>query len=224
MAFLVTGVRGAFPSQLQLIPRQSSFLAGEKVAITIPQSSLKGAEEFELLLQAPGLKVELVRLTPSYFAGNRTVTLKLPNLPGIVGRLVLRAGTGGREWLAATSEEFFIVATHARDIPRLVQRGGEWWFEVSPGLQPAEYLSGWDSRFPAFLPWCVGPRSPAVYPPPLASKAHPQRAGGLATAFQPIRVLSPTPLWFPKREKKPRFSPERSGTLPASFSERFFTA
>lgn len=200
MAFLVAGVRGAFPSQLQLIPRQSSLLAGEKVAITIPQSSLKGAEEFELLLQAPGLKVELVRLTPSFLAGNRTVTLKLPNLPGIVGRLVLRAGAGGREWLVATSEEFFIVATHARDIPRLVQRGGEWWFAVCPGLQPAEYLSGWDSTFPAFLPWCVGPRSPGVSPPPPASKAHPKRAGGLAKAFQPMWASSPTPLCFPKRE------------------------
>ncbi|MGQ9496428.1 MAG: hypothetical protein ACUVRY_09300 [Thermoanaerobaculaceae bacterium] len=200
LAYLVAGVREALPSQLQLTPRRSNFLAGEKVTVIIPESPLKGAEEFELLLQARGLKAELVRLTPSYLAGNRTVTFKLPNLPGIVGRLVLRAGAGGREWLVATSDEFFIVATDARDIPRLVQRGGEWWFELSPGLQPSEYLSGWDSGFPAFLPLGVGPRSPEAYTPPPVSKTNRQRASGLATAFKPTGPARRTPLSFPKRE------------------------
>lgn len=200
VAFLVAGVLESFSRQLQLTPGQSSFLAGEKVVIVLPQPLLKGAEEFELLLQAPGLKAELVRLTPSYLVHNRTVTFKVPNLPGTVARLVLRGGAGGREWLVATSEEFFIVASHGRDIPRLVQRQGEWWFEASSGLQQTECLSGWDGNFPGFLPLWVGPKSPKYFPFSPASQANRQRASHLSVAAQLQPGVWQTQMSFPQRE------------------------
>lgn len=190
----------SLPNQLQVIPRQSSFFAGEKVAIAVPHSLFNGAEEFELLLKAHGLKAELVRLTPSYLAQNRVVTFKVPNLPGARARLVLRAGAGGREWLVATSEEFFIVASHSRDIPTLVKRKGEWWFDASPGLRQTEYLQGWESEFPVFLPWYLGPRSPEHSHLPPAGKASPQNASRLLIADHPRPGVRPNQLCFPKRE------------------------
>ncbi len=123
------------PHELKLEPAQVAYVAGEEVLISISKESWAGAEEGELLLRLSHLKVNVIRLTASYQKPLGTLKLTLPHLPGARAWLELRVGSGGREWIAARSPEFLILAQKRRPLVTLTWRQGEWWVAPNPAWE-----------------------------------------------------------------------------------------
>jgi len=187
---------------LEILPAKSTYQPGEKVEVLLRQELLAGAEECELLLKAPGLKVELVRLTPSVFGPTGTLSLLMPHLPGLQARLLLRAGSSGREWTAAVSEEFFIPPKPGSALPLLQKRQGEWW--LAPPSGPWEpqgpSLSGWQKGFPALLPWLFGPQESSKPLRPPSSKLALAASGRLLARARVLPRPWQPPVNLPQRE------------------------
>ncbi len=161
---------------LPLRPFAPVYDPGQRLKVVVPHHLLEGAEEFELLLQAPGLKVKVVRLTPSLLPANQVVVVEIPHLPAVQARLLLRAGAAGREWTAAASLPFFIPPTPGKSLPTLVEREGEWWLAASPsGKTPFPWVApGWQADLSPLAPACVSPKTDQT---PLRFGSHPISQG-----------------------------------------------
>lgn len=151
----------AAPPQLPLRPFATVYDPGQRLEVVVPRHLLAGADEFELLLQAPGLKVKVVRLTPSLLAANPVVTVEVPHLPAVQARLLLRVGAAGREWTAAASLPFFILPAPGKSLPTLVEKEGEWWLTASPTRENPfpSAVPGWQADLSALAPPFVSPKT-----------------------------------------------------------------
>lgn len=136
LLLLAQGAQATTRVQLAVFPHEAAYPAGTELRVVIPRQALAEAEEFELLLRAPGLKVELVRLTPSLEATPTTLTLRVPHLPWCTAHLELRVGRGGREDTAARSHTFTIVPQTTMPLVTLTHRSGEWWVEAGTPIHP----------------------------------------------------------------------------------------
>lgn len=120
--------------ELKLEPRLGSYAAGEPIRVLVPRECWKEAEEGELLLRLPELKIKAVRLTASQNQFPGPLQLTVPHLPGVRAWFELRVGSSGREWMAARSQEFFIAPINHGPVAAVVQQQGEWW--LAPAPQP----------------------------------------------------------------------------------------
>ncbi|MGC8915630.1 MAG: hypothetical protein ACP5NF_01465 [Thermoanaerobaculum sp.] len=194
----------ALATTLTLHPAQEAFLGGETVRVVVTEPQLAGAEEFELLLRTKNLKIELVRLTPSFFQkSGGVVSVSLPHLPWAEARLELRAGSGGRERLAGQSHPFVIVPNPFRSLQRLAMRQGEWWPDETfhrgelgaSGVTAFQEARVWPGSVAFLLP---KESKPALLPFEFSKKAS-TKLYLLATASGVVPRWRPT-INFPKRE------------------------
>ncbi|MEW5877073.1 MAG: hypothetical protein ACOY7U_06885 [Acidobacteriota bacterium] len=118
--------------KLKLEPRLESYVAGELIRVQVPKECWQKAEEGELLLRLPGLRIKAVRLTASQNQLPGPLQLTVPHLPGVRAWLELRVGSSGREWIAARSHEFFIAPINHGPVAAVVQHQGEWWLAPTP--------------------------------------------------------------------------------------------
>ncbi len=143
--------------------------SGQETGITW-DSLPPGTEEFELLLQCESPVPLTLRLTESEEPGLRSFTWRVPDLPPLVARIVIRRGEGGHELVWAKSESFRISASRAfsemssagsdaeKERPRVLSRDGELWLQLDApraareeagGYDPAELAGRSDAAIPA---------------------------------------------------------------------------
>ncbi|GBC80161.1 hypothetical protein HRbin09_01395 [bacterium HR09] len=120
--------------KLKLEPRLESYVAGELIRVQVPKECWQKAEEGELLLRLPGLRIKAVRLTALQNQLPGPLQLTVPHLPGVRAWFELRVGSSGREWIAARSQEFFIAPINHGPVAAVAQHQGEWW--LTPAPQP----------------------------------------------------------------------------------------
>jgi len=150
-------------AQLRLYPQQDAYLPGEEVWIELPRSALAGAEEFELLLHLPSLRLRQLRLSPSVAPHQRWLRFTVPHLPWTRACIVLRAGQGGREWEAARSPVFLVLPSTQRGLSGWRWAQGEWWLDERLSVSPsaAALLEVFQHGQPLPLPLpASAPRSP----------------------------------------------------------------
>lgn len=176
VVFLAASPLLAASPHLTVRPFAPAYDPGQRLEVVVPRHLLAGAEEFELLLQAPGLKVKVVRLTPSLLPANQVVVVEIPHLPAAQARLLLRVGAAGREWTAAATLPFFIRPAPGKSLPTLVEKEGEWWLATSPTREnPFPWaVPGWQAGPSPLAPAFVNPKTDQTL---LRLSSHPARQG-----------------------------------------------
>ena len=110
----------------------SALSAGQVVRVTwdaLPPDT----EEFELLLRCDLPRPLVVRLTESEDPRTGDFLWRVPSVPCLGARLLLRRGEGGEESLWAQSETFLIRPEPGGRISQVAHREGELWLPEGEG-------------------------------------------------------------------------------------------
>ncbi len=163
----------------RIVGRPAVVRAGQLVEVSWTAPAC--ADELELLLVLDGSGREPLRVTESLPGAFGTWLWRVPDLPAVSARLVLRWGSEGREIEGEPGPAFAIACPGGRLNP-VTRRGGELW--VGRGSAPAVRKGGLSPG--ARASWPSGRAAPATLPrEPLPAALRPLAHGDSPRLAEP---------------------------------------
>jgi hypothetical protein len=163
-------------------------------------------DEFELLLVLDGARAPRVRLTGQLSPERESYLWRVPNLPCLSARLLLRFSRGhDEEEEAEPGEAFSIVGTVLEPVARLSYVRGEWWVATDGGTWPARPPCR-ESRLEADAP--AGPPADRAVPGEGRTVPGESLAMPAGSSFGSSRAIVPAALAVPLT-RCPRAMPQR---------------